>query len=156
MPTVHLGNRVVARVAYDESVRALEDQERELEQLRTRTGVMLATAAVAASFLAPSLHHTHDWLSILAAIAFVTAVSASLYVLAPKTKLVFTLNATSLYNALAGLDDRGEVYRRVADWQEGFWQTNRVKLESVTRWGTVAGIALFVEIVAGVLAIRFP
>jgi hypothetical protein len=39
------------RLIYDESVRQLEQQERVLESIRTRTGLVIAAIAVASSFL---------------------------------------------------------------------------------------------------------
>jgi hypothetical protein len=145
----------VARLAYEASVRALEDQERELEQLRTRAGVVLATSAVAASFLGSSLTNSNSVLAGLALVAFVVVIGACVYVLTPKEKLVFSLSGQVLYESLEAIDhDETEVHRRLAYWLEGFWQDNDSKIDTVNKYFTAAGGALLVEVVLGVAAVR--
>jgi hypothetical protein len=39
------------KLAYDSALRALDKQEKVLEELRARTGILLATSSLAASFL---------------------------------------------------------------------------------------------------------
>jgi hypothetical protein len=136
-------------------VRALVDQERELEHLRTRAGVILATSAVAASFLGSSLSNSSSLLAGAALVAFVAVIGACVYVLTPKEKLVFSLNGQVLYESLEALDDdETEVHRRLAYWLEGFWHDNDSKIDTVNRYFTAAGAALLVEVVLGVLAVR--
>ena len=45
------GEATYERLAYDAAQRALDKQERLLEELRSRTGLLLAAASLAASFL---------------------------------------------------------------------------------------------------------
>ena len=45
------GEPVFERLAYEAAQRALDKQERLLEELRSRTGLLLAAASLAASFL---------------------------------------------------------------------------------------------------------
>jgi hypothetical protein len=53
----------LAEIAYESAVRALDKQERVLEQLRARTGIVLGASSVAASLLgrfAYALRKTHE------------------------------------------------------------------------------------------------
>ena len=45
------GDAIYERLAYEAAQRALDKQERLLEELRGRTGLLLAAASLAASFL---------------------------------------------------------------------------------------------------------
>jgi hypothetical protein len=147
----------VERLAYEASLRALEDQERELEQLRTRTGTLLATGAVAASFLAAAAldRGGGDLLGGLALIAFLALSLTSLYVMVPKANLVFAISGSVLYESLSAVaDDEAEIHRRLAYWLEEYWEDNDKKIDLVTRWSTAASWSLALEVVLGVLALR--
>jgi hypothetical protein len=48
-----------ARLAYEASLRALDQQQRIVEDIRARTGVLLAAASLAASFLGARVFHGH-------------------------------------------------------------------------------------------------
>jgi hypothetical protein len=147
----------VERLAYEASLRALEDQERELEQLRTRTGTLLATGAVAASFLAAASldRGGGDVLGGLALVAFLVLSLTSVYVLVPKANLVFSISGSGLYESLRDIShDEPEVHRRLAYWLEEYWTDNDAKIDLVTRWSTAASWSLAVEVILGVLALR--
>jgi hypothetical protein len=117
--------------------------------------VILATSAVAASFLGSSLSNSNSLLAGIALAAFVAVIGACVYVLTPKEKLVFSLSGQVLYESLEAIDDdESEVHRRLAYWLEGFWRENDAKIDTVNRYFTVAGAALLVEVVLGVLAVR--
>jgi hypothetical protein len=48
---VEAGEHTYERLAFEAAQRALDKQERLLEELRSRTGLLLAVASLAASFL---------------------------------------------------------------------------------------------------------
>jgi len=105
------------RLAYDAAVRALDKQERLLEELRARTGTLLAASAVAASFLgrAAFADPPSDLVAVLALIAFVVSIGASVYVLTPREGFVFSQAGPALYEGLYAIrEDLAEVYRRLA------------------------------------------
>ena len=83
---------VYERLAYEAAQRALDKQERLLEELRSRTGLLFAAASLAASFLAGEAF-SGDPSPALAAVAltgFLVAMGSSVYVLLPKVdKFVF-------------------------------------------------------------------
>jgi hypothetical protein len=78
-------NDILYRVAYDEAVRALAEQQAEIDSFRSRAGLLLSTAAITTSFLGAqsfdggSLTVT-SWLALL---AFVGAAAISLAILWP-------------------------------------------------------------------------
>lgn len=54
----------LATIAFDAGTRALDKQERVLEELRSRTGVLLAVSSLAAAFLGrPALDGSRDVLA---------------------------------------------------------------------------------------------
>jgi len=80
------------RLAFDLSLRALSQQEHVVEELRSRTGTLLAVSSVAASFLgARALDRGMGWIAVCALVAFLVSVTSSLYILFPNRRLRFTL-----------------------------------------------------------------
>jgi hypothetical protein len=72
----------VDELAYDLSIRALSQQGHLVDELRSRTGTLLAASSVVASLLgAPALEHGVDALGLLAIAAFIASVIAALDVL---------------------------------------------------------------------------
>jgi hypothetical protein len=139
------------RLAYEAALRALDKQERLIDELRNRTGLLLAAASLAASFLGREAFagHPKHGLAILALVAFLLAVGASVYVLLPKTgKFFFAMVGAGLYEGLYELkDDLGEVYRRLAYDLDRFWDDNDVELQKLFRAFRLAAIGLSAEIV---------
>jgi len=87
-----------AEVIYRESVRALDLQSASVDELRARTGVLLAAASVATAFLGAEAFKLHGfwWVNVLAAIVFVGVVLLALFILMPKGGWEFTYNADVL------------------------------------------------------------
>jgi hypothetical protein len=128
---------IYERLAYEAAQRALDKQERLIDELRSRTGLLLAAASLAASFLGREAFagDPKDGLAIIALVAFLVAVAASVYVLLPKSeKFVF---------ALVG----ARVYRRLAYDLDRFWDNNDVELQKLFRGFRLAAVALTAEIV---------
>lgn len=142
---------VYERLAYEAAQRALDKQERLIDELRGRTGLLLAAASLAASFLGREAfaEDPNDGLAILALTAFLVAVAASVYVLLPKTgKFVFALVGAGLYEGLYEVkNDLAEVYRRLAYDLDRFWDENDVELQKLFRAFRLAALALSAEIV---------
>jgi len=142
---------VYERLAYEAALRALDKQERLIDELRNRTGLLLAAASLAASFLGREAFagDPKRGLAILALVAFLLAVGASVYVLLPKTgKFVFARVGAGLYEGLYELkDDIGEVYRRLTYDLDRFWDDNDVELQKLFRAFRLAAVGLSSEIV---------
>jgi hypothetical protein len=142
---------VYERLAYEAALRALDKQERLIDELRNRTGLLLAAASLAASFLGREAFagDPKRGLAILALVAFLLAVGASVYVLLPKSgKFVFAMVGAGLYEGLYELkDDLGEVYRRLTYDLDRFWDDNDVELQKLFRAFRLAAVGLSAEIV---------
>ena len=95
----------VSRIAYDASVRAIQDQASVLDSLRTRSGTVLAAAALVSSFLGGQVlrqeTHLDLWsLSTVAVCAFVGSALLALLILWP-FEFRFSLSAGALLDAVA-------------------------------------------------------
>ncbi len=137
------------KLAYESALHRLRNQEQLLGELRARAGLLLATAAIAASVLGrPALDANPRWLVILAVVAVAVSIAASLYVLLPKEDLVFTLIGREIFEQLYPFrDDMPEVHRRLAYDLERFWSENDATLQRVFLAVRVGAWALVTEVV---------
>ena len=137
-------------MAYEAAQCALDKQERLLEELRSRTGLLLAAASLAASFLGREAfaQDPKRGLALVAVVAFLFAMGASVYILLPKRdKFVFALVGAGRYEGLYAVrDDLAEVYRRLAYDLDRFWEDNDVELQKLFTSFRVAAAALSAEI----------
>ena len=145
-------------LAYQLSLKALERQDRVLDELRARTGTMLAAssiAAIAASFLGGQAAGADSGvLTVLAVGMFVASIAALTYILLPKGNLIFSVRGSVLFEeefeeavALA------ETYRRLAYWLEGYHEANQVIVERLFLYFRVATLAVLLQVVLWVLEI---
>jgi hypothetical protein len=135
--------------SYDIAVRALEQQERSLDELRRRTGSLLTAASLVTSFLgsqAIARHGLSGWI-VAALVAFAALVVLAAFVLLPKRDLVFALDAPATYHALYAVsDDENEICRRLAFWLQSFRGLNQESIRRTGRAFEVACTALTTEI----------
>lgn len=70
------------KLAYEAALRGLDKQEGQLEELRARTGVLLAASSLAASFLGQqAFRHPHPRvLAVAALLAFVVSMGSSVFI----------------------------------------------------------------------------
>lgn len=139
------------RIAYESAMRALDKQEKVLEELRARTGILLGASSLAVSLLAATALDDSKpvALVLLALAAFVVSLGASLFVVIPRDGFVFSLNGPEIYEELYGFsDDIAEVHRRLAYDQQRFWEENDNRLAPVRRAFRVAAYALAAEVFA--------
>jgi hypothetical protein len=151
MPGAGGNGTSLEELAHRAGERALDKQERVLEELRSRTGLLLAAASLAASFLGREAfsRDASDVLALLALISFVLAMGGSAYVLLPKTdRFIFAVSAVGLYEGLYGLrTDPDEVYRRLAYDLARFWDANDRQMQKLFRAFRVATVALSAEVI---------
>ena len=139
------------RLAFDAALRALDKQEALLDELRGRTGALMAASALAASFLgAEALEDPAPGLAAVALLAFVASVGASVFILVPRRdRFTFSISGPGLYEGLYEIrDDLSEVYRHLAYDLLGFWEANDGRLKPLFRAYRVGAGALVVEILA--------
>jgi hypothetical protein len=137
------------RLAFEAALRGLDKQEKLLEELRARTGVLLAASSLAVAFLGQQGFTDPDpkAVAVLALGAFVASILASVYILYPKKQLVFAESGIGLYEGLYEVrDDIPEVHRRLAYDLERFWESNDGTIVKLTRAYAFAALALVVEI----------
>jgi hypothetical protein len=123
-----------ARLAYDASLRALDQQQRVLEEIRSRTGILLAAASLSASFLGARAFDEHGIaaLSFLALVALVVTLVVGTLVLVPREEFVFSVSGTVLYEDLAEVDDQAEQHRYVAYWLDRSGSATSLRSRSST------------------------
>jgi hypothetical protein len=142
----------LSSLSYAEGIRALEVQERTVDQLRARTGLLLAASSLAASFLgSEAIQHEHHGLnaaSYLALAALVISVALCVYLLVGKSGFVFSLNPAVMFASLYEYrDDEDELERRLAYWTHTYWENNDERLKGIWRWFSAAAAALVFQLV---------
>lgn len=140
----------LARLAYDESMRSLDKQERLLDELRARTGLLLAASSLAISFVGrPAFQAANAFIVIVGLLAFAVSVAASVYVLLPKARrFVFSLEGSVVFEELYEFrEDMPEVYRRLTYDLDRFWDENDAVMTQLFRAFQIAAFALAAEII---------
>jgi hypothetical protein len=140
----------LSRVAYESSVRALDKQEHDLEELRARTAVLLAASSLAVSLLGRSaLEKPHPPALLVAALtAFATSIGASVFVLLPRPAFVFEINGPAVYEGLYEFrDDPSEMHRRLAYALRKIHRSNERMLRPLVVAVRISALSLAAEIV---------
>jgi hypothetical protein len=142
---------VLAKLAYEANLRALDKQEALLEEVRSRTGLLLGASSLATSFLGQRAFQGSPSLafSVIAVAAFVLSIASGVFILLPKDNLVFSLVGTAIYERLYEFrEDPSELYRRLAYDMDRFWNSNDEKLQRLFTAYRAAAAALVVEILS--------
>lgn len=138
-------------MAFGLSEKRLDRQEARLEELRARTGVLLAASSVAISFLGRELFDQpgRALLIAVAVSAFVVSTTASVYVVLPRAALVSALDGSTVYERLhTEATDIEEVHRRLSYEVDAFCDKNDRQIKRLIRGFTVSASAVAVELVA--------
>ena len=133
----------LAQLSYELSLRTLSQQEAALNELRARTGTLIAAASVVTSFLggaAISKHGFSVW-GVLALAGFVGSIALATWVLLPKEHLIFSVQGSALFEdeVRADVFEIGETHRRLAYWLDEYHALNLPKLSALFtcyRWST--------------------
>jgi hypothetical protein len=139
----------LAQIVCDQAQKALEQQERQVNELRQRTGTLLAAAALTASFFGAAALGRDGVAApvVLAAIALAVAVLSGLYVLYPH-ELEFSVDARGLYDDLVGDQDEPErLLVRLAFGLRDTRERNGRVVDRLARCLAIAAIALVMQIV---------
>src|SRR5262245_4856780 len=138
----------LAKLSYELSLRTLSQQEAALNELRARTGTLIAAASIVASFLggtAIAKHGLDAW-SVLALASFVGSTALAIWVLLPREHLIFSVHGSTLYEDELRADvlDIGETHMRLAYWLDGFHAQNAAKVSPLfTCYRWAIGLLLF-------------
>lgn len=138
----------LAQLTYDQAQKALDQQERQVSDLRQRTGTLLGAAALTASFFgAAALGRDGVGIPVgIAGIALAVTVLSGLYVLYPHP-MEFATDARRLYDALEpDRDDLERLQLRLAFGLRDTREENGRRVDRLARCLAIAAIALVVQI----------
>lgn len=141
------------RLAYDESVRALAQQQSSLDSLRTRAGILVSAAAITTSFLGGEAlaNGRLTFASWLAIGAFVALGGRVLSILLPQRDWEFTAIPRRIIGTYI---ESGEplslpqLYRDLALHMEDSYEQNGRRMRALVRFFRAATFLLTVEVVA--------
>jgi hypothetical protein len=141
------------KLAYESALRALGKQERLVEELRARTGLVLAAASVAASLLGRGGIDGAEpgGLALLGILGFVVSVGAAVRVLLPRADTRFSVRGAPFFGALADSEGSAELLWRAALDLDRVWMGNDEAIRAMAREFSIAAMALAVEV--GALAL---
>jgi hypothetical protein len=137
-------------LSYELSLRALDQQERAIEELRNRTGTLLAASSLLASFLgARAIDRAGvDGVALIPLLAFVGSVLLSVYVLAPKSNLEFALRGSEVWEYFVSEDDDlAEAHRTLAYWIDDVRANNQGLIDRLLICFSIACVGLVIEAV---------
>jgi hypothetical protein len=145
------------KVAYDEAVRALSEQQAAIDSFRNRAGLLLSAAAITTSFLGaqalgggnPSLF---SWLALT---AFVGVATASLAILWPR-RWEYTASPREVIEACIGSAEptsTAELHRDLSLHMHKSYLENGEGLEQLAVLFQIASGLLAVEVVLWIVAI---
>jgi hypothetical protein len=145
------------KVAYDEAVRALSEQQAVIDSFRNRAGLLLSAAAVTTSFLgAQGLHGSNSGLfSWLALTGFVGAAAASLAILWPR-RWEFTADPREVIETYIESEERPrpeDLHRKLSLRMHRSYLENRAGLKQLGIFFQIASGSLAVEVVLRIIAI---
>jgi hypothetical protein len=132
------------RLAFDRSVRALERQERVVEELRARTGTLLAAGAFVASLLGI---RGSGAIALTGVASAAVALCACVSILLPNRRLEFTTSGAVVFEYFTRVAlDMSEAYRTLAYWNDDVWDANERVVERLTARFAIACLSLVLAI----------
>jgi hypothetical protein len=147
----------LARLIYDESVRGLDVQSKALDELRSRTGVLIGASTVASAFLgatALSRHNVTYGTNLAALIVFGGSIVFCLLVLMPSTKWSFVYHAKTLDDTyFVARVDPTQAVRSMALGHAEHRDANKRKLKWRYRWFRLGCLTLVADIVLWTVSI---
>ena len=158
VPELASGGDPRYRLAYDEAIRAIAHQEKALDELRSRAGLLLAALSVVTSFLGGAAVTAHGF-GPMAAVAvglFVGAGGALVSLLWPQPDWMFRFAPESIIGDYveaaepASLDD---MHRELALHLGDNCVTNEARMEKLWRLYQLACVLLVGEVGAWIVAL---
>ena len=148
---------ILYKVAYEEAVRALSEQQGAIDSFRTRAGLLLSAAAITTSFLGAQALDGGDsniatWLAMT---AFVGVAVASLAILWPR-RWEFTANPRAVIQTYIEADEPApldELHRDLSLHMHNSYIENREGQEQLSVLFQVASGLLTVEVILWIIAI---
>lgn len=152
-----MGRDLLYKVAYDEAVRALSEQQAVVESFRTRAGLLFSAAAVTTSFLgAQALSGGNgNSLSWFALVAFTGVAAALLAILWPR-RWEFTTNPHVVIEAYIESADSASLdalHRDLSMHMNASYLENREAQERLFVYVRIANVLFVLELVLWISAI---
>ena len=153
-----MGGLSTSQIVYEQSVRAMEHQVAALNEIRSRTAVVLAAVGIAASFLgAAAFDQGIGAFGVLAIVFFGASAFCCIWVLLPRWDAwTFEESARLLMPHFLYEPDPeppDSLYRYLAEQIENHYDANKRELEKLYAWFTWASALLAVDIVLWLLAL---
>jgi hypothetical protein len=145
------------QLAYDLARDALTQQDKTLDELRARTGTLLAAASLVASFVGARAvdRRGFDWLNVLALLAFTLSALLSVYVLFPRGGIQRSLSGPTVYEDFVDSDiDLPEAHRRLAYWIQEAYSRNQRSVNRLFLAFQAACLTLAAEVGLFVIALE--
>jgi hypothetical protein len=156
-PMRNADNDLLYKVAYDEAVRALSEQQVVIDSFRTRAGLLLSAAAITTSFLGAQALNGGDsnlatWLAMT---GFAGVAAISLAILWPR-QWEFTANPRDVIQTYIEADEPApieELHRDLSLHMHNSYLENRKGLEQLAVFFQVASGMLTLEVILWIIAI---
>lgn len=126
----------ISELTYDLSVRSLSQQESALNELRSRTGVLLAATAIAIALLGGRALDDggRTVIDLAGAGLAIVSFTLSVFVLAPKRDFAFVIDAAEAHETFTqnhvGVDD---AHAALIYWNREAWEENQVVIDELVR-----------------------
>jgi hypothetical protein len=145
------------KVAYDEAVRALSEQQHAIDNLRARAGLLLSAAAITTSFLgAQALRgdglNLSSWLAL---VSFLAMAATSLAILWPR-RWEGAANPREVIESYIESDEAqslGELHRNLSLYMSGSHQENHEVFEQLAAFLRLGSGLLTLEVLFWIVAI---
>jgi hypothetical protein len=150
--------KTTADIVYEESVRAITQQEAALDGLRARTGTLLAAASITTAFLGGEALAREPRLVVSAwagIVAFCVVGALSIAILGPWTWR-FSHDASVLIEDHVEVPERSEAEQLqlfLAHTNDGNWDTNQRRLERLFWCFRAGSLCLAVEVVLWIIVL---
>jgi hypothetical protein len=140
----------LAKLSYQAAIRALDVQERGVEQLRSRTATLLGASSLTASFLGAETIQRTGGVGALGALALCSlgaSIVLSVFVLLPRPGLVFSVNGALMFEALHRVQaDEEELHRSLVYGLDACWSGNEDQIEDLGHYFVAASALLAVQL----------
>jgi hypothetical protein len=145
------------KVAYDEAVRALAEQQQAIDNFRNRAGLLLSTAAITTSFLGAQALGVGDpgpfaWLALA---DFAGVAAASLAILWPRKWQIATNSRDVIETYIESAEpvSTEDLYRELSLHMRGGWVENRKGEAKLIVFFQAGSVLLAVELALWIIAI---
>jgi hypothetical protein len=140
------------RLVYEESIRAVDDQQTALDELRSRTGILLSAASISTSFFGGLSLKAHNigpfgWFAMAAFVGLALSVCVILF----STRWTFQADVDELLTDYVEGDppaDLTEIHRSLSFYRQRLFDENAVRLGHLLLSFRIATILLVLEVVA--------